>query len=238
MKSKIALWLGLVTAAGLPLFSAGANSAPVVPVIDAQVTNGLETNRLNQFQHQFQHPPVLLEVGAMKSRAGGQYYITLNVPPEAGASLAGVVINLKDQSAPERPLQFDLDDTIAFLGTSQNPSTEVDLETVEQMDSDVQITFVQPIPPDTTLTIGLKPSQVPNSRHSYQFGVTAFSVAAQPSPVFLGNREISFGRDWDQQYPVWWSQDDIFPFYNETDRRVLFWDLPPEFDLRTRRRAN
>lgn len=225
MKSTASLLTGLI-ALSLPILI----QTVAIPAKAAQQSDG--------FVH-FDRPPSLLDVGAMRGRdRDGIYYFTLNVPADAGEALAGVVIHPQDQSDPERELDFDLDETEVFLGTSRDPGVELELQTVDQTEapSRIQIVFAQPVNPGTTVTVGLKPSRRPNHKHTYQFGVTAVPAAENSASVFLGDRQIRFEDNRYREYPFWWSRDDVFPFYNETDRRVLFWDLPPEFDPRLRRR--
>lgn len=225
MNSNSSLITGLVIGLSLPILV----QTVAIPTKAAQQRDG--------FGH-FDQPPSLLDTGAMRNRNNeGMYYLTLDLPSDAGESLAGVTVDPQNQSDPDRQLRFDLDETEAFLGTARDPGTSVELQTVEQIETSgsVQIVFAQPINPGTTVTIGLTPGRRPNYRHTYQFGVTAIPAAEQPSPAFLGYGQISFGDNRYREYPFWWSRDDVFPFYNETDRRVLFWDLPPQFDIRTRR---
>lgn len=229
MNSKLLRLKGLIAGVSFPLLlHSFVLSAQAIQLTDGSV--------------QFDHPPTLQATSAAQSRSGsGMYYLTLSLPSNAGEALTAVIIAPQDLSNPERKLQFELDQTEAFLGTPQQPGTQLGLQQVELLESsaDIRVTFMQPIRPGTTVTIGLKPSHTPNRHRIYQFGVTAIPAAEIPSAVFLGYGQVNFQGDRYRDYPFWWNRDDIFPYYNETDHRVLFWDLPPEFDIRTRRhRAN
>lgn len=217
---------------------------------------------------QFAQPPVLLSTRASASPRSqdGFYYFSIRLPLEAGRPLAAVTIDPQSRSA----IAFDLAQTEAFLGEADQESGAADslaLAAVrlavssnhassnsassDATNSDaIQITFAQPIPPGTTFTIGLKPSQTPERRR-YEFGVTAIPLAEPdpaPSPTgepaqialgqpeFLGTGEVSFRGQRYRDYPFWWRTDGLLSTWSEGDRRVLFWDLPPEFDPRLRRR--
>jgi hypothetical protein len=217
----------------LVMLIASLSALSALPVRAAQLADGTT---------QFDQPPSLLESGATESHTsrGGMYYFTISVPANAGEPLAGVVVSPKVEShhsdnSSDRDVQFNLNETEAFLGTPKQASTAIALQNVEQLPSnDIRINFAQPVQPGTTLTIGLKPSERPSRSRDYQFGLTAFPVAANPAPVSLGNPTVSFRGSRYRNYPFWWNPDEIFPYYNQSDHRVLFWDLPPEFDPRAR----
>lgn len=223
MKLPTILLASLMVSLSLPHF----NQA-IAPVQAAQLSDGSVS---------FDRPPLLVNTTAAQSRRtqAGMYYFTINLPVDAGASLSQIRILPKSS---DRRLSFDIDQTEAFFGDLAHPGTAIELQTVEveEETNNLHITFAQPLPPNSTVTIGLQPSRTPNRRRTYQFDITAIPAAATPAPISIGNARFNFqGRRY-RDYPFWWNPDDIFPFYNESDHRVLFWDLPPEFDIRLRQR--
>lgn len=233
----------------LPLVLAIPLAALASPSQSADPSTGPSTAQsINQATRQFAHPPVLLSTRASaspRSQDEGFYYFSIRLPVEAGRPLAAVTIDPLSR----RSIAFDLSQTEAFVGepTAQESLPLASVRLVENGDA-VQITFARPIPPGTTLTVGLKPSQTPERRR-YEFGVTAMPLAdsadltaadstpaALGQPEFLGNGEISFRGERYRDYPFWWRNDGLLSSWSGGDRRVLFWDLPPEFDPRLRRR--
>jgi hypothetical protein len=230
---------------------------PVLPLVLASPLSVLAdpppSSQLDQSASQFVQPPQLLSTSASASQRNqdGFYYFSIQVPEAAGRPLAAVTID--PQSRRAGSITFDLEQTEAFVGTPAAQQDALALRSVGRVedsrvgdsrveDSDaVQIVFAQPVQPGTTITVGLKPSQTPERRR-YEFGVTAIpaassaDVAALGQPAFLGNGEVSFRGQRYRDYPFWWRNDGLLSTGSEGDHRVLFWDLPPEFDPRLRRR--
>jgi hypothetical protein len=184
----------------------------------------------------FDRSPSLIEPDSTASQANRNssvYYFTINLPADAGETLAGVMIT--PEQSEHNSAQFSLDDIEAFLGTPEAPGDRLELQKVDRVENPggIQVTFAQPVTPGTTVTVGLKPR---HSRQSgtYRFGVTAFPTSANPASEFLGYRQLSFsGRD-SRPYP-YGSRNSGFPTQG-VDNRAGFWDLPSDFDIRLRHR--
>ncbi len=244
MKSKSFLsrlvLLPIPLALALPAAALANPSASAQPLL-AQVQS------VDQPSSQFTNPPVLLSTSASASQRSqdGFYYFSIRLPETAGQSLAAVTID--PQTSRRSDITFDLDQTEAFVGTPDGNQAILTLRSVSRVEGSdaVQISFAQPIQPGTTVTVGLKPSQTPERRR-YEFGVTAIPTASPSNsdpaasalgqPEFLGNGEVSFRGQRYRDYPFWWRNDGLLSTWSEGDHRVLFWDLPPEFDPRLRSR--
>lgn len=143
------------------------------------------------------------------------YTFSIRLPDNAGDLMAGVLIEQPDR---DQLLDFDLDKTEAFRGTPEQREA-IDLQSVEQIQpSQIQIRFAEPVNPGTAITIALKPQHVPTGSNTYQIRVSALPVATNTAE-FLGYQQVNTCRS---------------RYDNAGDRRVLFWDLPPEFDPRVR----
>jgi hypothetical protein len=145
----------------------------------------------------FVRPPSL-EYAATTRRLvfvrGATYYFTLNLPENAGEPLGRVVINQRDGASNARQIEFEAEDSFAFVGTRRDRGAEVNISTANY-DSDnqsVSLTFDPPVPPGTMVTIGLRPERNPQMDGAYLFGVTAFPAGESAQGQFLGYRRIDF----------------------------------------------
>jgi hypothetical protein len=216
-------WLNGIAAGMIPILTVQGMSLSASAV---QQSDGLV---------QFDHLPSLVTQAseAKLTSQNDSYRITITLPADAGESLAAVAIEQQADSA----LTFDLNKTKAFFGTPDRQGAKLDLASVDQVEPHrIQINFAQPINPGSTITLALEPERIPRGSQTYQIGISALPSAANSQAEFLGYQQLITERSRDHEYPYTWSRDNIFPFYNETDHRVLFWDLPPEFDSRTHRR--
>lgn len=205
-------------------FTTGFRVSLLRTVLAAQilVTGGLLTLPSQASQRldgrvQFNQPPVLVEQPTLELNSNRRAYtFSIQVPNNAGAAMIGILLEQSDDES----LDFDLSQTEAFLlGPSANRAAELDLQSVEQIAPDqIQIRFAEPVNPGTTVTIALEPRHIPRGSNSYQIGVSALPVATNAAE-FLGYQQINTCRS---------------RYDEEIDRRVLFWDLPPEFDPRVR----
>lgn len=202
---------------------AGCTAAVSVCLTQAVlVTQIVQARQSLNEQMQFEQPPVLVEQPTLELNNNHRSYrFSIQVPNNAGAVMAGVLL----EQANGESLDFDLDQTEAFLSnlsanrTAELDLRQLDLQSVEQIAPDqIQIRFAEPVDPGTTVTIALEPQHIPRGSNSYQIGVSAFSVATNAAE-FLGYQQIKTCRS---------------RYDEDGDRRVLFWDLPPEFDLRVR----
>ncbi len=188
------------------IFSGALTSLLLMQVpIDAQVPSQ---------PSQFEQLPILVEPSsqALLTSARQSYAISIQMPVDAGAALASVQIQQPDSAA---RLNFDLSQTKAFQGTA-NRNSPIPIQSVEQVKPDqIQINFAQPIQPGTAVTLLLKPQHLPTGRNQYPVVVSALPVGAAASSLELGQRQIETCRS---------------RYDGASDGRVLFWDLPPEFN--------
>ncbi|MFP4134867.1 MAG: DUF2808 domain-containing protein [Halothece sp.] len=122
---------------------------------------------------------------------GATYYFTLTVPETAGEPLGKLVI---EQRGGIDDIPLLLDETRAFVGTPSDKQETLSLSNVSQSEDNRKITveFTPPIPPATTMTLGLKPRKNPKSDGSYLFGVTAFPSGEIVNELYLGVRRLQF----------------------------------------------
>jgi hypothetical protein len=122
---------------------------------------------------------------------GATYYFTLTLPSEAGEPLGKLVINQRG-GIDDIPLL--LDRTIAFVGTPDNKQESIPLANVSQSEDNREISaqFETPVPPGTTLTLGLKPRKNPQYDGVYLFGITAFPAGEKAQELYLGVRRLQF----------------------------------------------
>ncbi|MCP9848583.1 DUF2808 domain-containing protein [Cyanobium sp. Morenito 9A2] len=118
------------------------------------------------------------------NQSGGEYYITIELPDKAAASLGAM--RLQQTRGIDRTFRFDTGASRAFLGLPRREGAQVPV--VVRFDNDrrlFHIDFPQPVPPGSTLTVALRPHRNPSQADSYMFQVTAFPAGPNPvaSPV-------------------------------------------------------
>jgi len=124
-------------------------------------------------------------------RRGATYYFTLTLPSNAGESLGELVITQRG-GIDDIPLL--LEETTAFVGTPNDKQESLSLANVSQSEDNREITatFRQPIPPGTTMTLGLKPRKNPQYEGGYLFGVKARPAGKMAQDLYLGVRQLRF----------------------------------------------
>ncbi|MGL5872722.1 MAG: DUF2808 domain-containing protein [Xenococcaceae cyanobacterium] len=122
---------------------------------------------------------------------GATYYFTIELPKEANEPLQKVIITQRQGS---EDIDFLLDKTIAVEGSYGNKGEQLNLQTVDRDEKTGEITVVfdSPVPPGTTFSIGLKPTENPFLSGVYLFGITVFPIGKQPSPLYLGVGRLDF----------------------------------------------
>jgi hypothetical protein len=114
-----------------------------------------------------------------------EYYFTLTLDPQAGASLGGLEIT--QTRGVDRRFPFDVGRTRAFLGRPRQAGAAVPVEaSFDEQARRFVVRFPQPVPPGSTLTLLLKPWHNPATADTYMFQVTAFPAGPNPSPTPLG----------------------------------------------------
>ncbi|MEH2418008.1 DUF2808 domain-containing protein [Nostoc sp.] len=142
----------------------------------------------------FVQPPKLVEATTTYKDTnvwGATYYFTINVPENAGEPLQKVTIAQKEGA---ENIRYDLNDTRAFVGTSDRKETRLKLGPVtnERKTRTVSVNFDPPVTPGQTITIALRPVSNPSFSGVYLFGVTAFPVGEKSHGQFLGFGRFQF----------------------------------------------
>ncbi|MBW4517483.1 MAG: DUF2808 domain-containing protein [Timaviella obliquedivisa GSE-PSE-MK23-08B] len=153
----------------------------------------------------FVHPPSLVNVATTErqtSASSASYYFTLSIPEDAGEPLQKVVIAQRDGSTRARLVQFDAEDSRAFVGTRRDRGDELNLGE-NYFDRDAQtlsIVFDPPVSPGNTVTLELQPRRNPRRDGVYLFGVTAYPPGTAPYGQFLGYGRLQFDGS-DRSFP-------------------------------------
>jgi hypothetical protein len=112
-------------------------------------------------------------------------YFTLQLPADAGASLGGLTI--EQTRGADRQFTFAVERTRAFLGRPRAEGAQVPLEArFDPTRRRFSITFPQPVPPGSTLTVVLQPWNNPIQPDTYMYEVMAYPAGPNPTPASLG----------------------------------------------------
>lgn len=122
------------------------------------------------------------------------YYFTLTVPENAGEPLQRISITQQNSETAARLVQYNTDDTQAFTGTHRHKGEPLTVgqTTFDRDTQTVAVTLDPPVPPGTTVTIGLHPVRNPRMDGVYLFGVTAYPAGEQAYGQFLGYGRLTF----------------------------------------------
>ncbi|HEY9623045.1 MAG TPA: DUF2808 domain-containing protein [Crinalium sp.] len=145
----------------------------------------------------FVQPPRLLAASTTRtqtSQSGSTYYFTLSVPETAGEPLQRIAIAQQNGGNSFRNVEYELDNTRAFVGTRGDRGAAIPVRetTYDSETETVSVVFDQPVPPGTTVTIGLRPDRNPDLDGLYLFGVTAFPAGESAYGQFLGYGRLEF----------------------------------------------
>jgi Protein of unknown function (DUF2808) len=114
----------------------------------------------------FLRPPSLVNAATTENRvsdSNASYFFTLYVPEGAGEPLQRIEITQRDGSIASRLVQFEAENSRAFLGTRRDRGEPLQLgETRYDRDSQtISVAFKSPIPPNSTVTLELRPERNP-----------------------------------------------------------------------------
>ena len=126
-----------------------------------------------------------------------EYYFTLNLDPEAGASLAG--FTFQQIRGVDRQFPFLLSRTRAFLGRPRREGRPVPVKTRFNDDTrTMTLEFPEPVPPGSTVTVSVVPWTNPMQSDTYLFQVVAYPAGPDPqgSPVGIGTLRIYQTTTW------------------------------------------
>jgi len=114
-----------------------------------------------------------------------EYFFTLELPADAGASLGELLI--RQTRGVDTDFPFSADQTRAFVGRPRRQGAAIPVTAqFSQQERLMRVQFPQPVPPGTTLTVRLRPWTNPGAADTYMFQVTAFPSGPDPSPAPLG----------------------------------------------------
>ena len=119
-----------------------------------------------------------------------KYYFDLELPDNVGEPLGKVTIK---QRAGGDNVRFKLDKTKVYLGNHNNKREELSSTTLyDEETGEIIVKLDRPIPPGSSLTIGLKPKRNPDYAGVYLFGVTAFPPGEESLGLYLGAGRLHF----------------------------------------------
>ncbi|MEH1904492.1 MAG: DUF2808 domain-containing protein [Nostoc sp.] len=173
------------------LFGITLSLAISIAGVAVTVTQGVQ---LRDGTVYFVEPPKLVKATTTYNDVnilGGTYYFTINVPENAGESLQKVTIAQKEGA---EDIDYNLNDTRAFVGTSDRKETRLKLGPVtnERKTRTISVNFDPPVTPGQTITIALRPVNNPSFSGVYLLGVTAFPVGEKSHGQFLGFGRFQF----------------------------------------------
>lgn len=142
----------------------------------------------------FVQPPRLVEARTNRpttQATRATYYFTIELPENSGEPLQRVVINQRNSATGPRQVLFNAEESFAFVGSQSDRGADLTLgETIFDRETQTtSVTFDPPVPPGTTVTIGLRPHRNPQIEDTYLFEVVAFP----PGDLAHGQR-LGFGR--------------------------------------------
>jgi hypothetical protein len=126
-----------------------------------------------------------------------EYYVTLELDPDAGASLGG--FSFRQIRGADWQFPFSPQRTRAFLGRPRREGPPVPVQGLWNPDSrTMTVIFPQPVPPGSTITTVLIPWYNPMQSDTYLFQVEAFPAGPNPvgSPVGVGTLRIYQNTYW------------------------------------------
>lgn len=125
-----------------------------------------------------------------------EYYFSLELPADAGAALAGLMI--EQTRGVDRTFPFQVERTRAFLGRPRREGPALPVQaSFDEAARRFMIRFLQPVAPGSTVTVVLKPWTNPAQSDTYMFQVSATPEGPAPavSPVGFATLRI-YDPDW------------------------------------------
>ncbi len=120
-----------------------------------------------------------------------EYFFTLSLDEQAGASLGGLTI--QQTRGADWQFPFAVERTRAFLGVPRREGRQIPVRaSFEPASRLFTLSFPEPVPPGTTVTLSLRPWFNPIQADTYLFQVTAIPSGPNPlpSPVGVGTLRI------------------------------------------------
>lgn len=148
----------------------------------------------------FVKPPWQVDLVSYYTNVGQalpEYYFTLELDPEAGASLAG--FTFQQIRGADRQFPFLLERTRAFMGRPRREGRPLPVRARFNDDTrTMTLEFPEPVPPGSTVTVAVVPWTNPMQSDTYLFQVMAFPAGPDPqgSPVGVATLRIYQNTYW------------------------------------------
>jgi hypothetical protein len=149
---------------------------------------------------QFAGVPSLGKVTTTDNQAyawSATYLFTLQVPADASEPLGRVTLQ---QTEGVDEIEFNLKRTYAYLNGDRKQTTSV--ETLQPKPDTLELSFTPPIPPGSTVTLGLRPYTNPRTGGVYLFGVTTAPAGEKVRSQYIGTGRLQF-YDRSFWHPFW-----------------------------------
>lgn len=137
----------------------------------------------------------LLSYDTTVGSAPVEYFLTLQLDPEAGASLGQ--LSLEQIRGADRDFAFSPERSRAFLGRPRQEGKAVPVQVqFEPSTRRITVSFPEPIPPGETITVLLRPWTNPMVADTYLFTVVAWPAGPNPRPSPVGIATLRIYERW------------------------------------------
>ena len=158
----------------------------------------VQAGQFNNGKTFFDRSPLLLDASTTFNEVwvwAAKYYFTIFLPENAGERLKQIVFQQKTSI---EMIDFYPEQTIAFIGTRDKRGEALKIQQSQwnPETNSLTVTFDPPVPPGTTITVGLKPFRNPSVSGTYLFGVTVFPEGAIATPMYLGVGRLNFYKNY------------------------------------------
>ena len=174
---------------------------PVVALAALLLGGGLAASALElRGSTFFTRPPWKAELRSFNTNVGEgnvEHYLTIELSPEAGAPLGR--LDLQQIRGADTTFLGRLDRVRAFTGRPRREGAAVPVQLrFDPQAGQMQLTFPEPVPPGTTVTVALRTWRNPSVGDTYLFQVVAWPAGANPvaSPVGVGTLRIYSPVEW------------------------------------------
>ncbi len=170
-----------VSMTSVPMTSVPMASVPMTSVVDNSNTSTRDLDGLNQDG---------LNQAARSPTSDRTYSFTMTLPDHLGKQFARVSFTELGEDNKTEPLQFDLSQTQAFIGTTAALGSAIRINDVWIDETGTfWIEFNPTLSPKTTLTVTFK-AQTSTSK-TYNYSVAAYPNTQRPVAVFVGNGSVT-----------------------------------------------
>jgi hypothetical protein len=181
MKLNRLPWMTPCCGGWLAIFATGVVGLWSLPAASVRFADGTV---------QFAGVPSLGKVTTTDNQAyawSATYLFTLQIPGDASEPLGRVMVQ---QTEGVDKIEFNLKRTYAYLNGDRNQRTTVEATQVKP--DTLELTFNPPIPPNSAVTLGLRPYTNPRTGGVYLFGVTTAPAGEKVRSQFIGTGRLQF----------------------------------------------